>query len=237
VFRKLALSGRIIATVGGIVAVFLGVCLWLTASHRSAAYEAKRTAIRQLVEVGEAVVAHYVGLEERGVLTPDEARRQASEALKGLRYDKDQYFWINDMQPKMIMHPTNAGLNGKDLTDYKDPTGKRLFVEMTAVARKDGAGLVEYQWPKPGSTDPEPKFSYVKRVARWDWLVGSGIYVDNVEREVRATLWITEPAGPATKPPARAKVLQLKTPARPRRTAPAAEAQIPMDDSGTYGRF
>jgi methyl-accepting chemotaxis protein len=189
-FRKLALSGRVTATVVGIIVVFVGVCIWLTSSYRTAAYEAKRVAIRQLVEVGTASVQYYVALEKQGALTTEEAQKQACASLKALRYDGEQYFWINDTQHKMIMHPTSADMVGKVLTDYKDPTGRAIFIEFVDVATKQGAGLVEYQWPKPGSTSSEPKFAYVKYVPDWKWVVGSGVYVDQVEHEVQAQMWI-----------------------------------------------
>jgi methyl-accepting chemotaxis protein len=189
-FRKLALSGRVTATVAGVIVVFLVVCVWLTAKHRSASYEAKRTAIRQLVEVGGGLAEHYVALEKQGTLPPDEARRQAADALKALRYDQDEYFWINDTHHKMIMHPTTADMVGKVLTDYKDPTGRQIFIEFVDMATKNGGGLVEYQWPRPGSTTSVPKFAHVKHIPHWDWVVGTGVYVDDVENEVRATLWI-----------------------------------------------
>ena len=77
-------------------------------------------------------------------LTREEAQKQAMQAVRALRYDQGDYFWINDLTPRMIMHPTNARLEGQDLSDHKDPDGKALFNEMVRVARADGAGLVEH---------------------------------------------------------------------------------------------
>jgi diguanylate cyclase (GGDEF)-like protein/PAS domain S-box-containing protein len=99
-----------------------------------------------------------------------------------MRYDGSEYFWINDLQPRMVMHPVMPELDGKDLSDFTDPNGKRLFVEFVDTVRKSGAGFVEYLWPKPGLTQPVPKISYVKGFSPWGWVIGSGIYIDDVNR-------------------------------------------------------
>ncbi len=108
------------------------------------------------------------------------------EVIRGLRYDKDDYFWINDMTPVMVMHPTNPKLEGQNLSDLKDPDGKFLFNDMVALAQKNGSGQVDYRWPKPGSEDPVPKISYIELFQPWGWILGSGIYVDDVQAEFRA---------------------------------------------------
>ena len=106
-----------------------------------------------------------------------------------MTYDKGGYLWINDMQPKVIMHPTQPQLDGKDVSDYKDPNGKALFVEFVKVCKENGEGFVEYMWPKPGATMPVPKISYVKVYAPWGWIVGTGAYMDGITAEVSALRW------------------------------------------------
>src|SRR5262249_4051972 len=93
--------------------------------------------------------------------------------------------WINDMHPRMVMHPIKAELNGQDLSDNKDPTGKRLFVEFVETVKRQGSGFVRYQWPKPGMEKPQPKLSYVAGFAPWGWVIGTGVYGDALE----AQLW------------------------------------------------
>ena len=89
------------------------------------------------------------------------------------------------MTPTMVMHPTNPKLEGQNLSGLKDPDGKFLFNDMVAIARKQGSGQVDYRWPKPGSEDPVPKISYVELFQPWGWILGSGIYVDDVQEEFR----------------------------------------------------
>ncbi len=107
---------------------------------------------------------------------------EAKNVIKNLRYGKDGYFWINVYEPKMVMHPTNPKLDGQSLKELKDPSGFFLFNEFVAVAKKDGKGFVPYMWPKPGFEKPQPKLSFVQGFEKWGWIVGTGVYVDDIER-------------------------------------------------------
>ncbi|AYJ79460.1 chemotaxis protein [Aliarcobacter cryaerophilus ATCC 43158] len=111
---------------------------------------------------------------------------EALKTISEMRYANNDYFWINDSHPKMINHPTNSKLNGADLSNYADPYGTKLFVEMARITneKKEG-GLVKYYWDKPDKkNDPKEKFSYVQRFEPWDWIIGTGAYVDDIEAEV-----------------------------------------------------
>ncbi|WP_066582427.1 methyl-accepting chemotaxis protein [Cellulomonas timonensis] len=140
----------------------------------------RKVTTRAVVQTAVGVVESYGQRAASGELTRVEAQEAAIEAVKGLRYSGEEYFWINDMQPAMIMHPTKPELDATDLSDYADPDGTLLFVEFVNVVEADGAGFVEYQWPKPGEDAPQPKISYVTGYEPWGWVIGSGIYVDDV---------------------------------------------------------
>ncbi|MGA1933114.1 methyl-accepting chemotaxis protein [Arcobacter sp. YIC-464] len=113
-------------------------------------------------------------------------QEDALKAIADMRYGTDGYYWINDSYPKMVMHPLKPALNGKDLTNNADASGKRHFVEMSKVANKSKeGGLVSYKWDRPGKVgDPRLKFSYVKKFEPWDWIIGTGAYVDNIEVKI-----------------------------------------------------
>ncbi|MBF0215019.1 MAG: diguanylate cyclase, partial [Magnetococcales bacterium] len=100
-------------------------------------------------------------------------------------YRDKEYFWINDTRPVMVMPPNFPELEGKSLEDYTDSHGKRLFMDFVALVDSRGQGFVEYHWPRPGGKDPMPKMSYVKGFAPWGWVIGSGIYMDDVASEIR----------------------------------------------------
>jgi methyl-accepting chemotaxis protein len=141
----------------------------------------KQLKTRHVVEVAEGIISTFHRSAEKGEITGEEARARAMAALKSLRYEESEYFWINDMHPRMVMHPIKPELDGQDLSGFKDPDGKRLFVEFVETVSAGGAGFVHYLWPKPGFDDPVRKVSYVKAFEPWGWIVGSGIYLDDVE--------------------------------------------------------
>jgi len=157
-------------------------------SERSSLLEDRKLKTQQVVQVAYSVIEHFQQLASEGKMTEDAAKAEAIATVKLMRYGNNDYFWINDMQPKMVMHPLKPELDGKDLSEAKDPTGLKLFVEFVNVVKKDGAGFVEYHWPKPGQEQPVAKISYVAGFAPWGWVVGSGIYVDDVEAIFRTHL-------------------------------------------------
>lgn len=115
---------------------------------------------------------------ERGL--QKDVARMVEQARYGPAH-KD-YFWINDLQPVMVMHPYKPKLNGKDLSQVKDPNGKALFLEFVRVCKARGEGYVDYFWPKYGADKPQPKLSFVKLYRPWNWIIGTGVYIDDIQR-------------------------------------------------------
>ncbi len=150
-------------------------------SERTLILSERKASVRQTVESAYSILEYYQGLAAAGKMSEDDARRNARETIKALRYSGKEYFWINDMQARMIMHPFKPELEGQDLSDNKDPTGKQLFIEMVNVVKARGAGYVFYTWSKHDSSELGQKVSYVKGFAPWGWIVGSGVYLDNVQ--------------------------------------------------------
>ena len=149
----------------------------------------KLDATRNVVEVAYKVIEGYQVKVKSGELKLPDAQKAALFAIKNIRYKGNEYFWINDLEPKMIMHPIKPEMDGKNLADNKDPNGKRIFVEMAALAKDKGEGQIDYMWPKEGASKPVPKISYVKLVKDWNWVIGSGIYVDDVQAEMSRMTW------------------------------------------------
>ena len=149
-------------------------------------HAAKALKTRHVVETASGILRHFQSLEGHG-LTREQAQQQASAVMRDLRYDREDYFWIEDLDTRLVMHP-NGKLEGKRMAGTRDPDGKALFDEMVTVAVRDGSGLVRYRWPKPGSDAPVEKVSYVELFKPWGWIVGSGIYIDDVQVEFRRQL-------------------------------------------------
>jgi methyl-accepting chemotaxis protein len=184
VSKKMKLSTRIVSLGLGVVACFMMLFIWLQPKLKQDMYNAKYLKTRHLVESAWGVIDHYVKQSRTGGLPVEEAKAAAQSVIKGMRYEQKDYFWINDTQPRMVMHPIKPKLDGQMLSGFEDANGKRLFVEMARICQKSGAGFVDYYWPKPGEPEAMPKISYVKLIPEWNWIVGSGIYIDDVEKEI-----------------------------------------------------
>jgi methyl-accepting chemotaxis protein len=183
--QQTSLVTKLRATAFGTVLVVLALCgylLWTTYIHSR---DDRQTATRQAVQTAYSVLVWAHSQEQAGTLTREQAQQQARAAIKQMRYAGTEYFWLQDMQPRMVMHPIKPELDGKDLSEMKDPDGVYLFKEFVKVAREHDNGFVSYMWPKPGHEQPQPKQSYVMAFKPWGWVIGSGVYID----DLRATFW------------------------------------------------
>jgi methyl-accepting chemotaxis protein len=149
----------------------------------------KSSATRQAVEVAFSVLESFEREARSGKLSLEEAKSRAATQIKGLRYNGGEYFWINDLETRMVMHPVKPELDGRSMSDEKDSHGTYLFREFVRIAGESGSGYLSYQWPKPGDSAPVDKLSYVKLFKPWGWVVGSGIYIDDVNAEIASLRW------------------------------------------------
>jgi len=145
----------------------------------------KQLATRHVVETTMGLLVEIDGLVKNGTMSPEDGKKLAAQRLGNLRYENKDYFFISDLQARMVMHPINPSLDGKDMTDVKDPSGKPIFADFAKISKENGGGFVDYLWPKPGESLPVPKVSYVKLFEPWGWVVGSGVYVDDVYKQMR----------------------------------------------------
>jgi methyl-accepting chemotaxis protein len=152
---------------------------------RSGLIGQKETELAHLVQSAVSIAREEHAAAQRGEKADAAARAEAVRRIGQLRYGQNDYFWINDLDARMIMHPTNPRLNGQDLSAFEDPNGKRIFVEFARLVRAEGAGIVDYMWPKPGADKPQPKLSHVAGFAPWGWVIGTGVYID----DLNAALW------------------------------------------------
>lgn len=147
----------------------------------------KREGIMHLTESAWSTLNLFYEKTQKGLISHEEAKFAAINHLQQLRYgsEREDYFWINDMTPKMIMHPYRLDLKGKDISDFKDSTGKRLFIEMVEIVKNKDAGFVDYLWQWKGDSNKiVPKIFYVKGFASWGWIIGTGIYIEDVRQEI-----------------------------------------------------
>jgi len=194
------------------IAIVVSIALY---SLNKTMLEEKRLATRHAVETAYGVLDHFYKLSKEGGISEEDAKTAAKNAIKQLRYEEKEYFWINTdvFPPVMVMHPTVPSLDGKPLTAekfncatsmqagtdgpvVKTDGKKNLFEAFNIVANEKGQGYVMYMWPKPLTKDGKPvldesgkpkvsselyeKLSYVKKFVPWGWVIGSGIYIDDV---------------------------------------------------------
>ncbi|MCP4571153.1 MAG: PAS domain S-box protein [bacterium] len=172
------------------IILFSGVVfLYLLPSLDRVVMDQKRLMIRELTESAWNVMARFAAEEEAGGLTRRQAQAQAVAQVRNLHYGQQSkdYFFVIDLVPRMVVHPYRPDLEGQDLNSFGDPEGKRLFVEMVRVVQRDGAGYVDYMWQwKDDSTRIVPKLSYVKGFQPWGWIIGTGVYTEDVDAEIAA---------------------------------------------------
>lgn len=148
----------------------------------------KREMIQELVNVSWSIIVLYEKEEQTGRLSREEAQRRAIDEIEHLRYGSEfrDYFWISDMQPQLVVHPYSKDLIGGDLSNYEDAGGKKIFMEFIEAVSETDSGYVEYIWHR--KYDKEmivPKLAYVKKFEPWGWVVGTGVFLDDVEEKTR----------------------------------------------------
>jgi methyl-accepting chemotaxis protein len=183
-FRNMSISKRLYL-LNGVAAV--GLILLSAITIYQSAYdlrEQKDIQLRLLTENAISVIAGFHKKAQDGAITEKEAMEAAKSAIAAMRYDEKEYFWIHDMSAVVVMHPIKPQLNGKDMSKFTDPEGKALFSEFVKTVQEKKAGYVGYMWPKPVSDEPVHKQSYVAGFAPWGWVVGTGVYDDEVRSAI-----------------------------------------------------
>ena len=236
--RRLSISQRLGLILVVSMAMLLALGMLMLKQIHDDLYDGKAQKTRHVVQAVSGVLAYYHGLETAGTLSKAAAQQQALTVISQLRYDHDDYFWINDLRPFMVMHPTNPKLDGKDVSSIKDPDGVALFSEMAAVAKTKGQGVVDYRWPKPGAQEPVQKTSYVQLFEPWGWVIGSGIYIDDMQAEFAAQAWKATWAGLCIALVMAALVILIaRSIVRPLREAVLAMANIASGESDLTRRL
>lgn len=141
---------------------------------------------KSAVDTAFSIIESYGKKVVGGELAKEEAQAKAKKDIAALRLEDGSYFWIHSMDLKMVMHPIKPELNDKDVSAMKTPEGDQLFVDMNnVVSENNGQGWHHYPWPKPGEEDPKEKTSYIKLYKDWNWIIGSGMYVEDVENDMK----------------------------------------------------
>ncbi|OYY07457.1 MAG: hypothetical protein B7Y70_14720 [Rhizobiales bacterium 35-68-8] len=178
---------------GIVVLALIGLLVLGTVNYRSMAdglISRRQAELTNLVDSAYGTVAASYELMQAGKMTEAQAKKAASDALTSMRYQGSNYFFVTGIDNKSVVNPANPKIVGKDMANFKDASGKYFVVEMSKLAREQGAGFIDYDWPKPGSDKPIGKTSYIKLFKPWGWIVGTGVYNDDIaaEREKQFSL-------------------------------------------------
>ncbi|HOP64788.1 MAG TPA: cache domain-containing protein [Spirochaetota bacterium] len=172
------------------------MCLFAGLRFINTIHETRNNTAKAAVETGYSIINQHYNDFRQGKLPEETAKKTALEIIGSLRYEGAEYFWVNDSTlpyPKMIMHPIKPELDGKTMEgeSYNVAMGikKNLFQAMAEICLRDNEGFVDYLWPRPGESKPVPKISYVKFFKEWNWIIGSGVYTDKVNEEIRAVVY------------------------------------------------
>ena len=164
----------------------LFVIFYLFPTMEDTLYTQKRVKVEQLVDVAYGSVALQYNKWQEGLISEHEAKENAKEVIRSMRYDGGNYIWINDTKSVMLAHSAIPELEGQDLSSLRDVNGVYIVKGLVDISLAKGRGYVDYCWPKAGSDKPVKKISYTKYFSEWEWCVGTGIYVDDVRAEVRS---------------------------------------------------
>jgi len=182
--RAISINQRLWIQTGLMITGLVVILMFALLQIRTMLMEEKITQVRTLVESARGIAQHFQKGVVSGELSLDDARKAALAVMRDLRYDDDNYFWVMDLgDNRMLMHPIKPELIGTDSSKTQDSNGKRLFAEILDQARTEGEGIIDYVWPKPGSSTPIPKIAYFHRLRDWNWVIATGIYIDDVDAQ------------------------------------------------------
>lgn len=182
-FKRMRVSSRLVV-VG--IAMFLGLAVisaYTLVQIKSEALAAHSERIKHLVEVSKGIVTGYQKLEAAGKLGREEAQLQAKEALRSLRFGKDDYFFLYNYEGRALMVAGSPKIEGKIMLGKTDAAGFLLWDALIGKGR-EGSGFFDYVFPRAGQTVSKPKRGFVIGIPEWQWIVGTGVYVDDVDEAV-----------------------------------------------------
>jgi len=177
--QRLSLNAKLWSAVGLMWISLLAMAVWGAWAQRNTMLSERRAGLTHVVDSGLSLVKHYAERAERGEMTVPDAQKLAREQIGAIRYDGDNYFGILNSQRVIVLNSVNPKLEGKDMSQFRDPSGKLMFSDIVAAARTDNP-FVTYLWPKPGSDKPVEKISRVGAYTPWDWYLTTGVYVDDI---------------------------------------------------------
>ena len=184
-FEKMRVSARLLVAGIAVVAGLTVLAVNMMIETRTQALEAHNTRLKDLVETTTGVVRYYQKQEADKKLSREEAQLMAKEALRPLRFGNDDYYFIYDFEGRALMVAGNPKIEGQILLGKTDAKGFKLWDEIVAIGKGPGKGYLDYWFPRAGQQESKPKRGYLMAVPEWQWVTGTGVYVDDVDEAVK----------------------------------------------------
>ncbi len=170
---------------GSIIGLFLSLILALSYldlhNFHKQLIISKNTQSQEIVASAKSIAITYYNLQRQGKLTEPQAQSAALKAITAIRYSGNNYVFISGLDAHMIAHPIKPSLNGKDLSNTRDIDGVSIFTEFATLVKKEGKGIVSYRWLNPNTMQEGQKNSYVNLMKPWGWILGTGVYVADID--------------------------------------------------------
>ncbi len=165
----------------------LAVGTWGAVAQRASGYEQRKLLLRSVVESARTQIGYYERLSNEGKIAREAAQALAREAMRKVVYQEREYFFIYNFDGHNVLLPPKPEREGTQMIDLKDPNGFPIVAELIR-AGQSGGNFVDYYFPRPGETQPVRKIAYSAGIPDWNWIIGTGMYVDDVEASFRKDL-------------------------------------------------
>ncbi|MBP9752623.1 MAG: cache domain-containing protein [Proteobacteria bacterium] len=170
---------NIIFLCGGMIDIYLSF-----SSIKESVISQKKEKLKNFVESATSYMNEIAKDIEKGTITEEAAKQKIFEYIDSTRFDNGNYFWIHDLNLQMVRHPIQEKLNNTNVGEMSDPKGVLIFKEFNKIIADHGQGYLEYSWPKPGEIQAAQKLSYVVEFPAFKWIIGTGVYIDNVKQNI-----------------------------------------------------
>jgi methyl-accepting chemotaxis protein len=180
---RFSIGRRIYCIIGLSFCGLIGLAMLQVNTLANSLKAQRQNELHHLGELAVNVAKEEYDAAKRDNTSEETARERAAVRIGKMRYGNGDYFWINNLS-QIIMHPVKPELVGQDVKEIKDPTGKPLFYDAALIVQREGSGFLDYQWPKPGKDVPQPKLSFVTGFSPWAWVIGTGVYIDDLQAQV-----------------------------------------------------
>lgn len=183
---KMSIKQKITTLCVAVALLVMSTSLFFSVKNiKESLLKANEDKVSQITELVSNIINSYKGEADSGKMSIADAQRTALQKISKIAYDGSNYVWVNDYNGNMLYHPT---LKGNQL-EIADKNGVKFIAEGTSLAKEKGTGLVHYVWTKKGQDTSKvfPKISFFRAYPSWNWVIATGIYVDEIDKVVGNT--------------------------------------------------